>query len=383
MSNEYLIPQFIIDYLQKSKSTKNPQKLVGFSLKKNKTYEINNWFKENVMTPSYIWKNFVFYGLNKFSHKECPVCGKRLSIKQLIKGSQFCSIKCFNSSETIKAKIKQNREQTCLKRYGVTSFSKTENFKEKYKQTCLTKYGVENPFQNKEVQEKYKQTCLTKYGVENPSQSNEIQEKCKETFLTNYGVENPSQSREIKEIALKTRRLNHWQTFCSLLKERKIAPLFSKEEYINDTGRKFRCLVCGKEFISEGANNYMLEHKNKDGTHTTLIPYAIFCPHCFKAPYSQKEKEVLEFVRSIYKGEVIENDRTQLNGKELDIFIPALNLGIEFDGDYWHSKEGAKEKDEIKDSLCEERGIKLLRIKESEWDNNSEMVKEKLRRFLN
>jgi very-short-patch-repair endonuclease len=91
---------------------------------------------------------------------------------------------------------------------------------------------------------------------------------------------------------------------------------------------------------------------------------------------------VLEFVKSIYNGKVLENDRIQLEGKELDIFIPSLNLGIEFDGDYWHTKEDAKEKDERKNQLCEEKGIRLLRIKESDWDSDRTQIEEKIKEFI-
>ena len=314
MSDTYLIPQFIIDYLQKSRSTKSPQKLAKALLKKNKTLEIENWFKENEVTTSYIWKFFVFYGLNKFSFRECPECGKRVKLNTILHNpdAKYCSKKCLNSSE---------------------------EFKEKRKQTCLEKYGVEYSLQVKEIQEKRKQTC----------------------------------------------RSNHWETFCSLLKEKEIVPLFLKEEYINNTGRKFKCLSCNEKFESEGTYTYKKEHKNKDGTYTTLQVINIYCPHCYKAPYSLKEKDVAEFVKSIYDGEILENNRTALfeegkkgHQRELDIFLPALNLGIEFDGTYWHSKEEAKQKDEIKNKLAKEKGIKLIRIKESEWDNNRKAVEKQI-----
>ena len=205
-----------------------------------------------------------------------------------------------------------------------------------------------------------------------------MREKIKQTSLKKYGVENPTQSKEIQEKIFQTNRSNHWERFCLQLKKKDIIPLFSKEEYIHDTGRKFKCLICNKEFESEGTNNYEKEHPNKDGSYTTLISHNIFCPNCFKAPISKKEKEVLEFVKSIYKGEILENDRKQLEGKEIDIFLPELNLGIEFDGSYWHSSEKAKERDEHKNQLCEQKGITLLRIKESDWDTNPQAVKDSL-----
>lgn len=46
--------------------------------------------------------------------------------------------------------------------------------------------------------------------------------------------------------------------------------------------------------------------------------------------------------------------------KELDIFIPSLNVAIEYDGHY-HLK--TKEKDELKNEICEGLGIKLFRIR--------------------
>ena len=353
MSENYLIPQFIIDYLQKSRSNKNPQWLATSRLRKNLTLEIENWFKENEVNASYIWKFFVSQGNTEFYFKTCPTCGKRIEIETLLKYPviKYCSRKCANSAQEIK---------------------------EKKKYICLKKYGVEYTIQSKEVREKYRQTFLKKYGVENPFQSKEILKKREKTWLIKYGVGHISQSKEIKQI----KRSNHWKNFYSLLREKDIIPLFSKEEYANSTGRMFKCLICGKEFKSEGTFNYKKEHPNKDGTYTTLIPSDIFCPHCFKAHVSKKEKAVLEFVRTIYDGEILENDRIQLEGRELDIFLPSLNVAIEFDGDYWHSKEGAKERDAKKTQLCEQKGIKLLRIKESDWDNNREEVENRIKEFL-
>ena len=384
MSEKYLIPQFIIDYLQKSRSTnskgeKIPQRLASALLSKNKTPEIEKWFKENEVTAGYLWKYFVFYGLDRFSFRECPVCGKRVKLNTIVQkpDARYCSKKCANSSEETKEKYKQ----TCKEKFGVENSLQAKEIQEKVKQTCLEKYGVEHPSQSKEIQEKYKQTCFKKYGVENPLQSKEVQEKIKQTCKEKFGVESPLESKEIQEKRKQTRRSNYWETFCSLLKEKNIVPIFSKEEYKNDTGRKFKCLLCGEEFKSEGTYTYKKEHKNEDGSYTTLIPYDIFCPHCSRK-FSKKEKEVAEFVKSIYNGEILENDRKILEGKELDIYLPNLNLGIEFDGNYWHSKEGAKEKDEKKNQLCEQKGIKLLRIKESDWDNNRSKIENQIKEFL-
>ena len=241
MSTTYLIPQFIIEYLQKSKSTKNPQNLIGMYLKKNRTPEIKKWFEENEVNASYIWRFFVSLGKDKFHYKTCAVCGKRIKLETILckPYAKYCSHKCQTNSE---------------------------EFKEKRKQTCKEKYGVEHPMLSKTVQRKKKQTCKEKYGVEHPFHNKEVQEKYKQT-----------------------RRSNHWETFCSLLKEKDIIPLFSKEEYIKDTGRRFRCLICGEEFVSEGTCNYDKEHLNDDGTYKTLQAINIHCPNCSRK-FSKKKR---------------------------------------------------------------------------------------------
>ncbi len=51
------------------------------------------------------------------------------------------------------------------------------------------------------------------------------------------------------------------------------------------------------------------------------------------------------------------------NGMELDIYIPSIRTGIEYDGIYWHD-QNALEREEKKYQICKENNIRLLRIKE-------------------
>jgi hypothetical protein len=64
---------------------------------------------------------------------------------------------------------------------------------------------------------------------------------------------------------------------------------------------------------------------------------------------SIREKEVVLYIKSIYSGTIIENDRTLMvpnrkfnNWKlnhELDIVLPDLKLAFEFNGTYWHNAD--------------------------------------------
>ena len=49
---------------------------------------------------------------------------------------------------------------------------------------------------------------------------------------------------------------------------------------------------------------------------------------------------------------------------ELDIFIPHLNLAIEYDGVYFHSSKAMIKKDLRKNEICQKNGILLFRIRE-------------------
>lgn len=93
--------------------------------------------------------------------------------------------------------------------------------------------------------------------------------------------------------------------------------------------------------------------------------------------FSKGEKEVLDFVKSIYKGDIIENDRNVVKPKELDIYIPEKNFAIEYDGLYWHSEaSGCSSNYHIeKTNKCNELGIRLLNVYENEWRNKKEIVK--------
>jgi hypothetical protein len=79
---------------------------------------------------------------------------------------------------------------------------------------------------------------------------------------------------------------------------------------------------------------------------------------------------------------------------QLDIYIPELRKGIEFNGEYWHSREGLKRgrpnwKDddinnyhELKKRFFEFKKIKVFEVWEKDWKNNKDQVLERLMKFL-
>lgn len=127
------------------------------------------------------------------------------------------------------------------------------------------------------------------------------------------------------------------------------------------------------------------------------------CTNCLRSKKfngkSQKELDVLSYIKTFFTENIIDHDHTQLNRLELDFWFPTLSKAIEFDGTYHHAdprfydkddiitlkKKTAKEiweQDKLKDEMCNERNIKLLRIAEYDWDNDNENIKTKIYNFL-
>ena len=81
------------------------------------------------------------------------------------------------------------------------------------------------------------------------------------------------------------------------------------------------------------------------------------CPNC-SGGTSQQEMRIFAELESIFDAK----NRWKLNHVELDIYLPALKLGVEFDGWYWH--KGKVDKDSRKNSMFKDNGIKVVRVRE-------------------
>lgn len=190
--------------------------------------------------------------------------------------------------------------------------------RDKLKQTCIEKYGVDNAAKSNVVQDKMKATCLERYGATNVYASDYGKEKIKKTNLERYGVENPQQNEEIKA------RTNNTM--------------------ISKYGKK--CIA--GDFIQ----------------HT-----------------SRGENELYNFIKSICPN-AKHVDRSWIAPMELDVSIKDMGLAFEYDGDFWHSLPDMVERDNKKDQICSSMGIKLIRIKESDWKNNKDEVCLRIKEIL-
>ena len=87
---------------------------------------------------------------------------------------------------------------------------------------------------------------------------------------------------------------------------------------------------------------------------------------------SEGEQELLQFIKSLGFNPIRYRDQNY----EIDIFVPELNIGIEYNGIYWHSdKKKSKKYHQEKSLYFAKQNIKLVHIWEDWWINNQQLVK--------
>ena len=88
------------------------------------------------------------------------------------------------------------------------------------------------------------------------------------------------------------------------------------------------------------------------------------CPYCTLTPQSKQELIITFELKKLFKKINPKGFKTKLDGRlrAIDIFIPKLNLCIEFDGSYWHKDK--RDVDKIKSEMLFDKGFKLIRVRE-------------------
>lgn len=139
------------------------------------------------------------------------------------------------------------------------------------------------------------------------------------------------------------------------------------ETFINDGLFQFhwKCNKCNTEFVSR---------------FTDLK--GILCPRCNNLHGSSNEEhELIDFVASIVGKDNIITRKMLLKANattrfQIDVYIPKLKLGFEYDGLYYHQYDPKNENFHLnKTILAEENEIKLVHIRSDMWINENNKTK--------
>lgn len=126
-----------------------------------------------------------------------------------------------------------------------------------------------------------------------------------------------------------------------------------------------KCNKCNRYFTIE-ANSLLQGHS---------------CPYHY-CNQSKPEEEIADFIRNL-GFQVETHNRNIINDKELDIYIPELNIAIEYDGIYWHNELFKNKNYHLDKTIdCLSKNIRLIHIFEDEWIEKKDIWKSMLSNFL-
>lgn len=267
-------------------------------------------------------------------------------------------------SPVVKAQVKEVTEE----RWGGIGFASPElNAKER--QIFKEKYGTEDPGNLPENREKARQTSMNNFCVDNPMKNDDVKKKVEDTNMERYNAKSFLITEEGQIKSKQTMIEQHGSVKQAYKERQEKAKQTKKERY--------------------GDENY----NNSDQiVKTQLEKYGGLWGNKPYKGISKGEKEVLEYVKSIYNGTIIENDRTQMEpnndnkwieNHELDIWLPDIKIAIEYNGTYWHSIPSIVESDKYKKLQCESKGIHLISISEQDWNNDRNACESKIYRMVN
>ena len=80
---------------------------------------------------------------------------------------------------------------------------------------------------------------------------------------------------------------------------------------------------------------------------------------------------------------IYRSNRQILHGKEIDIWMPTIKVGIEYDGLAFHSSDSKDPSYHLYKTLeCEKQGIRLIHIFSDEWETKKPLVVDLVRKVL-
>lgn len=315
---------------------------------------------------------------------------KNEEIKQKIKEQNLEKYGVGNPAqrEDIKERLKeiaQSRDytertrktkQTLLGRYGDKNYVNVEKCKQtklekhgdpgynniqKIKSTCIERYGKQYYAQTEEFKTFLKKHSQEKWGTNSFLSTKEFKSKSNKTMLERYGITSYTQTEQYRQKIKK-------------LREQKLQQEQVTKDFQQEYTQQLRDVLYNKE------NSIQLLKRLNYPTRYDLM-------HYFQCSYGVVQTwinrlNLNEYVKSEstnhYERELLEQlkefefklHQRVLNGKEIDLYSEKFKVGIEFNGNYWHSNlHKDKKYHEEKSKLAQSMGIRLIHIYEYEWND--------------
>lgn len=322
----------------------------------------------------------------------CPVCNVKPCSWNKASGTEYsstCGYACSSKQTQMKEEVRQKREATNAERYGGKAPACSNAVKQKRVETLEQRYG---PDFNTEVARRQKEGCLKKYGVDNPTKLDAIAEKVKQAHAsrTEEQVAETTAKRVVTNLEV------HGHTNVGSIDWVVAARAqTNRNRYVN--GHHNASHISPASYALLDDVEWLIEqhHVNQltlsEISQLLNVDVTTVCNR-FDVHGIEKRRIANSAGERAIGNALIDmgidfnaNDRTIINPKELDIYIPSHHLAIEYCGLYWHSTAHARITQtyhSAKLRAANAAGVRLLTIFEDEWIHKKDLVLAKIRTIL-
>lgn len=264
----------------------------------------------------------------------------------------LCRCKC-NSLKEIRQNVFISR-----KAYSCGCYKKSKEFSSKQ-----SEWYINNPDKVQDKAKRYSDWCKN-----NPKK---IKEKSlKYSSWCKHNTDKITHSIESRMTTLQTKRVNNDYTCLFNVVHPDDLEHILDGSFNSHSIIRTRCPLCNKY------SNHSLHNVFVYSTSSFRRGLTPLCSNCSKSlSTSHYENEIEEIIKSFYNSPADRNNRTILNGKELDLYYPDKHIAIEFNGNYWHSELFKDNNYHYNKFIqCRDIGITLVSIFESDWISRKELV---------
>lgn len=205
--------------------------------------------------------------------------------------------------------------------------------------------------------------------------------KARKTCLEKYGVDMRQKTPEYRAMMSKMFKEKDWSHRNSIIREKmikKYTEICNNDDlelldFRNRFDATVKCKKCGNVF-----DVHVLGYTHENTKHN-------LCRFCHPFGNLTRDSKASDFVKDIldeYGVQYYKNNRSVLgNIYEIDFYLPSLSIGIEVNGNYWHSEfanNRGKNYHIDKTKWAYEKGVKLIQIFEDEIVHKPEIVKSRI-----
>jgi len=328
----------------------------------------------------------------KSSEQVFIICPQHGQFKQLA-NSHLNGRGCPKCARNIKKSTGEFIEQAILVHGEVYDYSDTEYINTNQKITIICK--KHGRFDQQPASHLYGQGC-PKCGIESMKSAHrkdcdQFILECKAVHGNKYdysSVRYTSRAHKIiiicpKHGKFKQKASEHLRGYgCSKCAGNK---LLTTEEFIS-RAKEVHADTYGYDNTEyNGSKNHVSITCKKHGIVSVSAGWHLAGGGCHQCCVSREQREVYEFVSQFCEAQ--QNDRSAISPLELDIFIPSIQLAIEYNGNYWHSFDRIettqmRKRHAIKLDIALSNNINLMQIPSHCWKNKRNIIESMIKHRL-